>query len=242
MPPMPANPTAPHRRARASLATTAAALCALLLAGCGSGGSGGKDGSGHAADGAKAQVSVPSSAITPAADGAVPLPAPFAKPRLDLTDDQGHPYDLAKATADKPTLLYFGYTHCPDVCPTTMADIAVALTKVPAADRKQLQVVFVSTDPTRDTPARLRSWLASFNSSFTGLTGDFTTIQQAARTLGIAIAKPVKQPDGSYLVTHGAEVLAFSATDDKAHELFPAGTSAQQYTQAITDLVAGHAS
>ena len=82
---------------------------------------------------------------------AVTLDRPFAKPHLVLTDTHGKPFDLVKQTAGRPTLLYFGYTHCPDVCPTTMSDIAVARRKLPAAERDKLQVVFVTTDPTRDT-------------------------------------------------------------------------------------------
>ncbi|WP_042430636.1 SCO family protein [Streptacidiphilus anmyonensis] len=218
------------RRRRALLTAALGCVVGLTLTACG----------GSSPAPTAAVVSPP--AVAPAADGAVPLPQPFAKPPLVLTDDQGRPFDLVKQTAGKPTLLYFGYTHCPDICPTTMGDIAVAVGKLSAAERARLQVVFVTTDPTRDTPQRLHQWLAAFNPQFVGLTGDFTAIQQAAKTLGIAIAKPVKQPDGSYTVTHGAEVFAFDAKDDLAHELFPSGTSAQQYAAALPRIMKGLAS
>lgn len=96
-----------------------------------------------------AVVSTPSSSAAP---GTVTLDTPDAKPDLHLTDQNGHSYDLVEQTAGHPTLLYFGYTHCPDVCPTTMADLALAARRLPTADRRDLRVVFVSTDPTRDTP------------------------------------------------------------------------------------------
>lgn len=216
------------RSARLFAAAAFAAAAVLTLAACG----------GSTAHPDASAVVSPAS-LSGAADGAIPVPQPFAKPHLVLTDDQGRPFDLVKRTAGKPTLLYFGYTHCPDICPTTMADIAVAVAKLPAAERAEPQVVFVTTDPARDTPQRLHQWLQAFNPGFVGLTGDFTTIQRAAKTLGIAIDKPVKQPDGSYTVTHGAEVFAFAAKDGLAHELFPSGTSAQQYTAALPRIVNG---
>ncbi|MEV4670060.1 MULTISPECIES: SCO family protein [Actinomadura] len=170
---------------------------------------------------------------------AIKLDRPLAKPALALTDDRGRPFDLVKATAGKPVLLYFGYTHCPDVCPTTLADIANAVKELPAADQRKLQVVFVTTDPARDTPKRLRSWLAAFDARFIGLSGDFAEIQQAARALGIAVEKPVKNADGSYEVTHGAQVLAFSPADDKVHLVYTSGTTTRQYAADLPKLIGG---
>jgi protein SCO1 len=163
---------------------------------------------------------------------------PFAKPDVTLTDTEGKPFNLVAGTAGKLTLLYFGYTHCPDVCPTTMADIAAALRALPAAESGKISVIFVSTDPTRDTPAVLHSWLAQFNPDFIGLTGSFATIQRAASALGIPVSPPTTSADGDYTVTHGAEVLAFN-TDDKAHVVFTAGTSVSQYDHDLRLLLAG---
>ncbi|MBY8886796.1 SCO family protein [Streptomyces sp. PTM05] len=174
-----------------------------------------------------------------ATSAAVSLDQPFAKPNLTLTDSDGKPFDLAKETAGKPTLLYFGYTHCPDVCPTTMSDIAEAKRSLPQAEQAEVRVVFVSTDPTRDTPQRLKAWLGAQDPSFIGLTGDFSTIQAAARSLGVAVEKPVKQKDGSYAVTHGAEVFAFSPKDGKAHFLYTSGVSVSDYEQGLKALVKG---
>ncbi|MCX5423629.1 SCO family protein [Streptomyces sp. NBC_00078] len=183
-----------------------------------------------------AVISTPSSSVTP---GTVTLDTPDAKPDLRLTDQNGHSYDLVEQTAGHPTLLYFGYTHCPDVCPTTMADLALAARRLPAADRRDLRVVFVSTDPTRDTPRRLKQWLGAIDPRFIGLTGDFTSIQGAAKSLGVGISAPVKHQDGSVTVSHGAEVFAFSPKDDKAHLFYTSGTSEERYATDLPKIVKG---
>ncbi|MGN5381161.1 SCO family protein [Streptomyces lasalocidi] len=190
----------------------------------------------HPAPSLAAAVSSPSSS---APSGTVTLDPPDAKPALTLTDQNGHPYDLVKRTAGHPTLLYFGYTHCPDVCPTTMADIALAARRLPAADRHGLRVVFVSTDPSRDTPQRLKQWLGAIDPSFTGLTGGFAAIQKAARALGVGISPPVKHEDGTVTVSHGAEVFAFSPKDDKAHLFYTSGTPEQRYAADLPKIVKG---
>ncbi len=216
---------APHRR-RLAFGAAIAAAAALTLSGCGADSAGDKS---------RPAASVSASSTKAAVD----LDQPFAKPDLVLTDTHGKPYDLAKQTAGKPTLLYFGYTHCPDVCPTTMADIATAKRKLPKADQARLQVVFVTTDPERDTPQRLGQWLAAMDPDFVGLTGSFSTIQTAARSLGVMIEKPVKEKDGSITVAHGAQVFAFSPKDDKAHFLYTSGVSADQYAADMPTLLKG---
>ncbi|WP_229859365.1 SCO family protein, partial [Streptomyces anandii] len=149
----------------------AAALLAaatMTLSACGSGGDGGKPVVSVSGDSARHR------AVTV-------LDQPFEKPDLVLTDTHGGKYDLRKETAGRPTLLYFGYTHCPDICPLTMNNIAVAKKALPKADQDKLRVVFVTTDPARDTPAELGKWLKGIDPQFIGLTGDFATIQAAAR-------------------------------------------------------------
>lgn len=169
------------------------------------------------------------------------LDAPFSKPALTLTDTHGKPYNLVKETAGRPVLLFFGYTHCPDVCPTTMSDLAIAKSRLPKADQAKLKVVFISTDPARDTPQRLGEWLAAQDKDFIGLTGDFTAIQAAAKSVGIGIDKPVKEKDGSITVTHGAEVLAFWPKDDKGHVLYMSGTTADEFTADLPKVIRSEA-
>lgn len=165
------------------------------------------------------------------------LDTPFHEPDLTLTDDTGRPVNLEAATQGKLALVYFGYTHCPDVCPTTMADLALAVRKLTPAQQAKVAVVFVSSDPWRDTPPVIKSWLASFNPSFIGLTGDFVPIQKAARSLGILLEKP-SSTSGDYEVTHGAEVVVIG-TDHLAHVIYTAGVSADQYAADLPKLLAG---
>ncbi|ARF79365.1 SCO family protein [Kitasatospora aureofaciens] len=163
----------------------------------------------------------------------------FEKPDLQLTDTSGQPYDLRQQTNGKATLLFFGYTSCPDVCPTTMGDIGVAMKALSPEDRKKINVVFVSTDPQRDTPKVLRTWLDSMGTDFIGLTGDLSKVKTAARSLGIMIEDPVVNADGTVTSTHGAQVLAFLPSDDKAHVLYMSGTEEKTYEHDLPLLAKG---
>ena len=165
------------------------------------------------------------------------LASPLAEPAIDLTDTSSKPYDLNSATRGKLTLIYFGYTHCPDVCPTTMADLAAALRQLTAVQRSQVAVVFITSDPVRDTPRVVRSWLDNFSAAFIGLTGPITTIDRYANQLGIPLEPPVKGKGGVYEVTHGAQVLAFSPSDQKARVVWLPGTSIAGYAQDIRKLL-----
>jgi protein SCO1/2 len=89
--------------------------------------------------------------------------APLPKPDLTLTDTTGKPYDFKQRTRGQLALLYFGYTHCPDVCPLTMAELAQVIHTLPASAAHKITVVFVTTDPVRDTPQRLKRWLGNFS-------------------------------------------------------------------------------
>jgi protein SCO1/2 len=142
------------------------------------------------------------------------------RPTFTLTDTAGRPYDFAKRTRGLPTLLFFGFTHCPDVCPTTMADTATALRTVPAALRARTTVVFVTTDPKRDTGPVIAAWLRNFDadlgSSFVGLTGTQAQVEAAQAAARV----PVAEDDGS---THSAEQLLYGA-DDYARVAYVSGS------------------
>ncbi|MCX5146780.1 SCO family protein [Streptomyces sp. NBC_00320] len=167
------------------------------------------------------------------------LDRPFDKPELVLTDTTGKPWNLREQTKGKPTLIYFGYTNCPDVCPLTMSNIAVAKKALPKADQDKLQVVFVTTDPERDTPDSLGAWLKAQDPSFTGLTGDFATIQAAARKLGIGIEAAKKEADGSVVSMHGAQVIAFSPKTDEGYLLYGEGSTVDDYTKDLPKIIKG---
>ncbi|MEU7074783.1 SCO family protein [Streptomyces narbonensis] len=167
------------------------------------------------------------------------LDRPFTKPSLVLTDTKGQKYDLRERTKGKPTLVYFGYTHCPDVCPMTMSNIALAKRELPKADQDKLQVVFVTTDPERDTSAELAKWLpAAGDPTFTGLTGDFSAIQAGARSIGIGIDPPKKEGD-KVISMHGAQVIAFSPTTDQGYVLYGEDTTVEEYAKDLPKLIKG---
>jgi protein SCO1/2 len=153
----------------------------------------------------------------------VDLAEPYRRPTFTLTDTTGAPFDFKAATAGRPTLLFFGYTRCPDVCPTTMADIAVALRGLDASLVQQLQVVFVTTDPAYDTPAVLGEYLRRFDADlpqhFIGLTGEQAAIDQAQLATGVPLAEDDGRMHSSLLLLYGS--------DDEAHVAFDAGNTAR---------------
>jgi len=123
-----------------------------------------------------------------------------------LTDHLGQPRTLADYRG-KVVVVFFGFTQCPDVCPTTLAEMAQALRELgPRAER--VQVLFVTVDPERDTPAALKQYLASFDPRIVGLTGHPTDIAAAADALN-SFYERIDKPDGSYTVDHTLKVHFF---------------------------------
>ena len=112
-----------------------------------------------------------------------------------------------------------------------MSNIAVAKKALPKAEQDKLRVVFVTTDPERDTPPVLGEWLTAQDPTFIGLTGDFATIQAGARSVGIGIEPPKKEKDGKLVSTHGAQVLAFSPKADKGYVLYGEDTTRRRLHQ-----------
>ena len=139
----------------------------------------------------------------------LPQPRPIAE--FHLIDSHGRPFTRA-AFLGHPTLVYFGFTHCPDECPDTLAALARVKkeTSLPG-----LQVLFVTVDPERDTPAVLAAYLRHFDPSFVGVTGDPAGIRQLAGSLGIAINR-INLPGGGYDFEHTMAILLF---DSRAREV-----------------------
>ena len=200
-------------------ALVAAGVVVAGLAGC-SGGSG------------------PAVAAAPTPAGAyrgLQLDPPQPRPTFTLTDPTGARYDFAARTRGKPTLLFFGFTHCPDVCPTTMADVATALRGVEPALRRSVQVVFVTTDPKRDTGPVLAAWLRNFDTDlptrFVGLTGTVPDVEAAQA----AALVPVATDEGQ---THSAQLLLYGP-DDYARVAYVAGSSPDDLRQDLAVVVRG---
>lgn len=162
---------------------------------------------------------------------------PLPKPKFTLTDTSGTAFDFHTKTQGYVTLLYFGYTHCPDMCPLEMSTIAEALKEMPPAVADELKVIFVTTDPARDTGDVLRSWLNHFNKHFIGLTGNEDAILAAQIAANLPPAKKsAVHTDGSYEVGHAAFVLAYTK-DNLAHVIYPVGVREEDWTHDLPQLV-----
>ena len=122
---------------------------------------------------------------------------------FSLVDQHGKPV-TERDYLGKPTLLFFGFTHCPDVCPTTLFELTTRLKDLgPEADR--LNVVFVSVDPQRDTPEQLALYLSSFDPHITGLSGSEDNVAAAMKAYRV-FARKVPLKDGDYTMDHTASV------------------------------------
>jgi protein SCO1/2 len=171
------------------------------------------------------------------------LQDPTPRPEFTLTDTEGRPFDFAAETQGRLTLLFFGYTHCPDICPGHMSILTGAL-EMPGVP--QPQVVFVTTDPARDTPERLRDWLDNFDDDYIGLTG---TVEEVAAAEAAAFVggssrlddegRPVAvepDPASDYQVGHAAQILAYTP-DDQAHVVYPFGVRRQDWAADLPRLL-----
>jgi protein SCO1 len=132
--------------------------------------------------------------------------AEFAR-RLELPDADGKPRTLADWQG-KVTVVFFGYTQCPDVCPTTMAELA-QIRKLLGAEGEKLQTVFVTIDPERDTPEILKAYLANFGPGVTALRGNAEQTAAAAKEFKVFFAKVQGKSPGSYTMDHSAASFVF---------------------------------
>lgn len=130
------------------------------------------------------------------------LPQPRPVSGFTLTDESGQAF-TPESFKGRPTLVFFGFTHCPDVCPTTLAKLSQV---VKAAGVPNLKVLLVSVDPQRDTPDQLERYVHAFNPEFEGVTGDQKEIERVAREFGVAIVR-VEMAGGDYTVDHSAVVF-----------------------------------
>lgn len=159
----------------------------------------------------------------------VELAGPQRKPDVVLTDTNGDQFDLRAETDGSITLLYFGYTNCPDICPVHLAQVQQVLENPDMPN--DVKVVFVSVDPARDTPEVIRAWLDKFDSSYIGLTGSQANLDAAQRAANVSVAFPNPEDDGD-TVGHAAQVIAY-APNGYAYSVYPFGV---RQTQWIHDL------
>jgi protein SCO1/2 len=144
----------------------------------------------------------------PSLEAGTSFPAPRVLTPFDLIDTHGAPASPA-VLRGHPTLVFFGFTHCPDVCPTTLAVLTNVQKRVTQADPKMdgLKIALITVDPERDTPELLGKYVASFGGDIIGLTGTAPGIVDATKSFGVARAR-VDLPGGSYTMDHSATVFA----------------------------------
>lgn len=165
------------------------------------------------------------------------LSDPLAKPEFVLTDTGHRPFDFRRQTDGYLTLLFFGYTYCPDVCPVHMANLGAVIAQLTPSVADRIRVVFITTDPARDTPERLRQWLDNFDRRFIGLTGDTAQIAAAERAVGLPGADiGPRDSTGAYEVGHSAVVVAFTP-DNRAHVLYPFGIRQADWANDLPKLL-----
>lgn len=181
-------------------------------------------------------------ADAPADPGALPLLgnvpySPLEKVSFTMTDTDGRPYDFRAETDGHITLLFFGYTYCPDICPIHMATLSSALRELDPDVRERVRVVFVSVDPARDTPERLEQWLAAFDSSFVAVRG---TDEEVAEALAFYRYPPPETSgeEVGYTVGHPASIYAFTP-DDLGRAMYGVETTKAVWIHDL-NLMAGH--
>lgn len=165
----------------------------------------------------------------------VGLSDPYVMPDVTMTDTSGEAFHLVRDTRAPVTLVFFGYTSCPDVCNLVMADVASAMTRLEPAVAEDVEMLFVTTDPARDTPEAVHDYISRFHPDFEGLTAPLPRIKSAAKPLGVAIEGTRKLPSGGYEVGHGSQVIGFTA-DDKARVVWTQGTPVEHLVEDIQTL------
>ena len=172
---------------------------------------------------------------TPAFRGVDITGAEYAR-TLSLTDQHGQPRTLADFKG-KVTLVFFGFTQCPDVCPSTMAELAQIRVKL-GADGNRVQGVFVTLDPERDTPELLQAYLSGFDSSFIALRGTLEQTAAAAKEFKVFYAKVPGKSPGSYSLDHTAGSYVFD-THGKVRLFVRYGSGPEALTADLKVLLAG---
>lgn len=214
-------------RQRFRAGSAALALVALLLAACG----------GETAE--EPRGPEPSEAEQIAADlglHGTPMSATLERPDFTLTTTEGDAYDFRAETSGRVTLLYFGYTNCPDVCPVHFSNIAAALRQAPFEVRRGVTVVFVGVDAPRDTADRVREWLEFFDADFVGLIGTEAELEAAQLAAAAPPAFIDEEFEGGYSVQHAAWLFLYTQ-DDLLHLRYPTGVRQAGWAHDLDILV-----
>ncbi|NWO05300.1 MAG: SCO family protein [Alteromonadaceae bacterium] len=153
---------------------------------------------------------------------------------FELTGTNGQTV-TASDSAGQLRLLYFGFTSCPDVCPDTLARLRVAINQLPEAKREQVEVLFVSVDPKRDTPERLASYVNFFGEHVTGLTGTEAQLRALSKRYRTTFGYDEPDENGNYNVSHSSAVYVFDH-QGRARLLLRPDLSAQAISEDLARL------
>ncbi|TRX73879.1 SCO family protein [Pseudomonas mangiferae] len=168
--------------------------------------------------------------------GIVLLPQSRTLPELSMTDQDGQPLRV-DTLKGRWSLLFFGYTFCPDICPTTLAQLRELKGKLPEEARARLQVMLVSVDPNRDTPQQLKQYLGYFDPAFRGATGDLDTLQKFAAAVSIPFI-PADTSKPNYTVDHSGN-LVIIGPDGTQRGFIRAPLNNAKLADQLPSLVAG---
>lgn len=162
--------------------------------------------------------------------------ASFARD-FKLTDHNGQVRTLADFKG-KAVAVFFGYTHCPDVCPTTLADFAAALKILGPDEAARVQVIFVTVDPERDTPEMLRQFVPAFNPSFLGMYTDAASLALLAKEYKVVFQKTAQKGPGDYLIDHSAGTYVYDP-QGRLRLLMPYGSPPEAIAGDLKTLLGG---
>lgn len=167
------------------------------------------------------------------------LPEPEPMPDFTLTDTSGEEFNLVADTEGDLTLLMFGYTNCPDICPISLGTLQAALEDLGPGVSNRVDMVFVTADPDRDTPERLREYLDGYSTDFVGLHGTAEQTVEAQDLANVPRAQ-LEEPgdDGEYAVGHATQIIAYQ-NDGEAHIVYPFGTRAADWAEDLPRLLNG---
>lgn len=186
-----------------------------------------------------APAPTPTPTVPPLPEGVRPLDPPVTLPDFALTDHNEQPFTLQNFR-DHWTVLSFGYTHCPDVCPITLANFT--LVKRALGDQADaFTFVFVSVDGARDTPAVMRGHLANFDPTFLGLTGDENAVRPLAQAFGVRYE--IVKPEGTqaeYLINHTASSFLVNPKGELAR-IYSYGTDPEVIAADLKALITNEA-
>ena len=212
----------PHRQA-AVLAIVVIAVLAVVVAACGGAAPGG-------ASTTAGPIFVEAVTQPPMGSRQTAYDPPRPAPDIFLTDGDGHPFDLASLHGS-PVFVYFGYTHCPDVCPTTLADLRAGM-KLAGLDAK---VVFVTIDPARDDAAAMRQYTDYYQAGYIGLTGTAGQIADTAGAWGVTYAQLPSESANGYAMAHSTDVYLVDAVGQLRHHIF-FGAGADLIAKLLTEV------